>query len=373
MPIISEIWHGTNLFLQRIDSNIFEDLSYDDAQNDSEDADTTDCCSVTNFTACFETTNCSSTKEVLDIEIESYLESSVDLVGLQVWRGALFLADYIIMHHVSFENKNVLELAAGTGLTSIVAVLMNSKNMTEGNGSLICTDINRGPILPLIQRNFERNSITLKKSWDATDQTLKVKVAEIDFFKEETYCDSTAKHETKNTKDKYCLHNTDHRLCENDLRNIDVIFAADVIYDGKITQAFFKCLYRLSSQALSNTKNDHETCKRQKTLEIYLSIEKRCRVTALKDETLYEKDSSEEKSKEEGLIKNNTSSSDVFAPNYDIFVDKLNTFIHSFNNKHFLCKVEEISPSLVNQYFLSYERVEELVLFKLTITCKELL
>jgi predicted nicotinamide N-methyase len=46
--------------------------------------------------------------------------STVDLVGLQVWRGALLLSDYILSHPHEFHDKEVLELAAGTGITSIV-------------------------------------------------------------------------------------------------------------------------------------------------------------------------------------------------------------------------------------------------------------
>ena len=55
--------------------------------------------------------------------------STVDLVGLQVWRGALLLADYILSHPHEFHDKEVLELAAGTGITSIVVSEL-AKNVT---------------------------------------------------------------------------------------------------------------------------------------------------------------------------------------------------------------------------------------------------
>ena len=60
----------------------------------------------------------------------------------------------------------------------------------------------------------------------------------------------------------------------------------------------------------------------------------------------------------------------VFAPNYEVFIEELNTYINSHNTEKFCCRIEEIPLSMVNQYFWSYERVEELVLFKLIVTCK---
>ena len=373
MPIISEIWHDANLFLQRIDSNIFEEVSEDDTNSDHENDNLDQCCAITNFKAGFLDTYGNLTKQILDLQIESYFESNVELVGLQVWRGALFLADYIIMHHESFQNKNILELAAGTGLTSLVAVIMNQNSMKIGNGSLICTDIDRGRILALIESNFTRNYIQLKDSWDEGDTTLKVKVAEIDFFKEETYCNSNLQRQEEIDNQHADLKDEDNlscvlnrRLGKEDLKNIEVIFAADVVYDEKITKAFFNCLYSITSQTLSYNKEDHWPGKVPKALEIYLSIEKRCRVTALNDEILHRKDSNE--LNEEHLIENETFS-DVFAPNYEVFIEELNTYINSHNNEKFCCSIEEIPLSMVNQYFWSYERVEQLNLFKLIVTC----
>ena len=48
-------------------------------------------------------------------EISLFATSSRVLwVGLQVWRGAFLLADYILAHQKEFEDLNVLELASGT-------------------------------------------------------------------------------------------------------------------------------------------------------------------------------------------------------------------------------------------------------------------
>lgn len=55
------------------------------------------------------------------IEIEHKKSTNISLVGLQVWRGALLLADFIIHNRKYFSKKKVLEVGAGVGLTSIVA------------------------------------------------------------------------------------------------------------------------------------------------------------------------------------------------------------------------------------------------------------
>ena len=70
------------------------------------------------------------------IMLEHSLSSSVDLVGLQLWRGALLLADFILAHPDIFKNRNILELAAGTGLTSVIAAIFGRQ--------VTVTDVDRG-------------------------------------------------------------------------------------------------------------------------------------------------------------------------------------------------------------------------------------
>lgn len=55
---------------------------------------------------------------------------------LQVWRGALLLADYILFRRDLFQGCTVLELGAGTGLASIVAATMAHTVYCTGNNSL---------------------------------------------------------------------------------------------------------------------------------------------------------------------------------------------------------------------------------------------
>ena len=118
------------------------------------------------------------------ITISHCTSSSVDLVGLQVviwkmkyprisvthfqvWRGALLLSDFLLARPELLQGKSVLELASGTGLTSIVAATVAD--------SVTATDVNRGEILPLIRKNLNLNRDTLA-------QADSFSVQELDFF-----------------------------------------------------------------------------------------------------------------------------------------------------------------------------------------------
>ena len=130
------------------------------------------------------------------------------MVGLQVWRGALLLADYLLDNPHLVRHKEVLELAAGTGLTSITAGMLAR--------TVVSTDVDRGDILKLIERNRDRNKEALADC--------SFSVAELDFF-------WSSFPEDLNQRAREC----------------DLILAADVVYDKDITQHFFKTLKTLLS------------------------------------------------------------------------------------------------------------------------------
>lgn len=157
------------------------------------------------------------------IEIEHSGSTTLKLVGLQVWRGALLLADFIFHNRNEFSNKCILELAAGVGLTSIASAIY-CKN-------IICTDVDIGGILDVIRQNVKRNQSKLTGNID---------VMELDF---------------KNFQPTGTLAK---RIQES-----DIVIAADVIYDDELTEAFINVLDNLLDNKASKCKT------------IYIALEKR--------------------------------------------------------------------------------------------------
>merc|ERR1719237_152284 len=141
------------------------------------------------------------------ITISHCTSSSVDLVGLQVWRGALLLSDFLLARQKLLQGKKILELASGTGLTSIVAATVAD--------SVTATDVNRGEILPLIRKNSNLNRGILAQAENFS-------VQELDFFWDSWPPD-----------------------LEQKVTSSEVVLAADVVYDRHITEHFFKTLHKI--------------------------------------------------------------------------------------------------------------------------------
>ncbi|KAI4484038.1 hypothetical protein M0804_007494 [Polistes exclamans] len=137
--------------------------------------------------------------------IEHNVSTELRMVGLQVWRGALLLADYILSNPDLFKGKIIMELGSGVGLTSIVASFLAKE--------IICTDINLGEILNVIKRNFIRNISYVK---------CKFHIEELNFL---------------NLKWSQSL--------EEKIDVTDIIIAADVIYDDVITDGFVTTLDKI--------------------------------------------------------------------------------------------------------------------------------
>ena len=75
-------------------------------------------------------------------------------VGLQVWRGALLMADFLLSHKEIFRDNVVLELGGGVGLSAIIASLTCS--------TVFCTGTVKNTVVEL--RNFNYILIDFKTS-----------------------------------------------------------------------------------------------------------------------------------------------------------------------------------------------------------------
>jgi predicted nicotinamide N-methyase len=212
------------------------------------------------------------------------------------------LADFILSFPHLFTNKNVLELASGTGVTSIVAGLyatrviatgISSSPLNYGNNSSssLFPDVDRGDILGVIRRNFRLNNHVFVGHTPL--------VAELDFFKEDW----------KLTLDP-------------ELDNVDVILAADVVYNRAITDGFF--------QTLNFFLRKKKFCK---SFAIFIAVERRTQV---------DRDGQR------------------VSPNFDHFNESLVEMCHAASVT--LAKLE----CDFHQFFKSYERVQDLHLFKIS-------
>lgn len=91
--------------------------------------------------------------EAGQITIHHAAATTLNDVGLQVWRGALVLAEALMSPPLaqSLQHATVLELGSGCGFTSIVAALGGAK-------AVFCTDANQ-PSLFNAQHNATLNGV----------------------------------------------------------------------------------------------------------------------------------------------------------------------------------------------------------------------
>nr|XP_033695195.1 methyltransferase-like protein 22 isoform X8 [Tursiops truncatus] len=137
----------------------------------------------------------------------------------KVWRGALFLADYILSQRDLFQGRTVLELGAGTGLASILAATVAQ--------TVYCTDVG-ADLLAMCQRNIALNSHLTAAGGGV------IKVKELDWLKDDLCTDPEVP----------------FSWSEEDISDLyghtTIVLAAEVFYDDDLTDALFKTLSRLA-------------------------------------------------------------------------------------------------------------------------------
>lgn len=221
-----------------------------------------------------------------ELVLEHMLATELGEVGLQVWRGSLVLADYLLGHHQQFSGKNLLEVGSGTALASIVASICGA--------NVLATDIEEKGILELMEKNIQRNKSLLNGE---------INVRALNFKSE------------LNTRD--------------DLNNVEVVLAGDVIYDDDITEDFIKFIVNLHNKV---------TCD---TLKFLVALEKRFVFTV--------------------------ADLDTVAPAHDFFIHQLEHF--NINNETHKITTNYI-PLDFPQYFC-YERSKDMVMLEIICELKE--
>uniref|UniRef100_A0A3Q2YSN4 Methyltransferase 22, Kin17 lysine n=1 Tax=Hippocampus comes TaxID=109280 RepID=A0A3Q2YSN4_HIPCM len=150
----------------------------------------------------------------------------------QVWRGALVLADFILSKPLMFKGATVVELGAGSGLTSIIMATLAKR--------VYCTDVGED-LLGMCQRNITLNEHMIERAGEEFAKSQFTYDPDVEFsWTEEEVAD---------------IHD-----------NASIILAADVCYDDELTDGFFRTLYRLCN-------NFAHACN------IFISIEKRFNFT----------------------------------------------------------------------------------------------
>ncbi|XP_068199149.1 methyltransferase-like protein 22 [Antennarius striatus] len=152
------------------------------------------------------------------IRIEHTMATPLEDVGKQVWRGALLLADFILSRPDAFRGATVLELGAGTGLTSVV--------MATTAKRVYCTDVGED-LLSMCEKNVTLNRPLLLRS--GAD----VRVRHLDWLQDRLRADADSAFSWTQEE-------------EEDLHgNASIIVAADVCYEDDLTDGFFLTLRRL--------------------------------------------------------------------------------------------------------------------------------
>ncbi|KAK5610067.1 hypothetical protein CRENBAI_012808, partial [Crenichthys baileyi] len=169
------------------------------------------------------------------IRIEHTMATPLEDVGKQVWRGALLLADFILSNPDTFRGATVLDLGAGTGLTSIV--------MATTAKTVYCTDVG-DDLLRLCSRNVVLNKHIMESAGG------EVKVKQLNWLQHSLCTDADMEFSWTEEEVADLYDNT------------SFIIAADVCYDDDLTDSLFRTLYRLCSSF-------NHTCT------VFISLEKR--------------------------------------------------------------------------------------------------
>lgn len=184
------------------------------------------------------------------IELRHSLSTTLDLVGLQVWKSALLTCDWLLApsNEAYIRDATVLDLGAGTGLTSIAACLAGAR-------TIFCTD-SEHVVLENLQRNVYH---AWKRAVDGSEPT-DVFVRKLDWYTASTGPEGwplppivTVAGRELNGSRTCCGSGSEqseesflwHAPDANRLARCKLILAADCVYDDDATNALLETVSRL--------------------------------------------------------------------------------------------------------------------------------
>ncbi|EEC15474.1 conserved hypothetical protein [Ixodes scapularis] len=161
------------------------------------------------------------------LQIDHFLSSTLEGVGLQVWKASLLLSDFLLDR--GFEvlgSRGCLELGCGAGLCGLVAAAFADW--------VYCTDA-RDEVLALCQRNLNSNE-AFYDALGADDQQPRAHVRRLDWAH-----GPPLKGEPPVGPWDWTSQDLDN------LSRVRVFLAADVVYDDSLTDHLFDLLCRLAT------------------------------------------------------------------------------------------------------------------------------
>ncbi|RCV22229.1 hypothetical protein SETIT_4G204500v2 [Setaria italica] len=177
------------------------------------------------------------------LTIQHGVTSSLKSVGLQVWKAALLLADFVLHKSFTssyFDGVTAIEVGAGTGLVGLALARVARRIFVTDRGA---------DILDNCLANVRINSGTLK-----FDEA-KVCVRELDWKLSWPPPVSTCDPSDPSLRYLWSAHEID------EAEKATVLFAADVIYSDDLTDLFFDTVKKLMSSGAKKV--------------LYLALEKR--------------------------------------------------------------------------------------------------
>lgn len=166
------------------------------------------------------------------IRVRHSLATTLPQVGMQVWRGALLMGDFLLEQSTALRNAVVLELGAGCGLSSLIASHVGAyvTFATDGASDHILSNTManvqlNSAIADVCVRRLDWGAARLAEQWPQP----------LDFSVDDT------QRQREVDATRFTFQSSDASL----LRRCEWILAADCVYDDAATDALLETVERL--------------------------------------------------------------------------------------------------------------------------------